>query len=319
MRRSTPTRLVLVAFILSVTAHASAQVGVGGQRPVVMLTGYWPPSNEMLRQFSANPVQNPDGWVGENWEGRGYDLYAFFPEFNPPDCNNCGRGMGDLEVDYQDTSQDFWFIADSLQPIAVITFSRGSINFSWELEMNQYNRDSWFRDYRVPLMPTPNPPDDSVPAGTLRLSELPVQEIVDAVNAANLGVNSFICFAGDGGGFLSEFAAYHGVWYQNIHDQPGHPAWCIAGGHVHVGSLIDWDIAERAAEITVRTVLDYVDTIVDLLGDINGDGFVGIEDFLLLLAAWGPCPAPPDDCPADLDGDGNVGITDFLILLGNWG
>ncbi len=174
MRRSTPTRLVLVAFILSVTAPASAQVGGAGQRPAVMLTGYWPPSNEMLRQFSANPVQNPEGWVGENWEGRGYDLYAFFPEFNPPDCNNCGRGMGDLEVDYQDTSQDFWFIADSLQPIAVITFSRGSINFSWELEMNQYNRDSWFRDYRVPLMPTPNPPDDSVPAGTLRLSELPV-------------------------------------------------------------------------------------------------------------------------------------------------
>ncbi len=137
--------------------------------------------------------------------------------------------------------------AEIRQPIAVITFSRGSINFSWELEMNQYNRDSWFRDYRVPLMPTPNPPDDSVPAGTLRLSELPVQEIVDAVNAANLGVNSFICFAGDGGGFLSEFAAYHGVWYQNIHDQPGHPAWCIAGGQLHVGSLIDWDIAERAA------------------------------------------------------------------------
>ncbi|MHC4804624.1 MAG: hypothetical protein ACYTFF_21335 [Planctomycetota bacterium] len=37
-----------------------------------------------------------------------------------------------------------------------------------------------------------------------------------------------------------------------------------------------------------------------------------------MLAAWGPCPAPPDPCPADLDGDGSVGITDFLILLANW-
>ncbi len=25
-------------------------------------------------------------------------------------------------------------------------------------------------------------------------------------------------------------------------------------------------------------------------GDINGDGTVGIVDFLQLLAAWGPCP-----------------------------
>ncbi|MHC4414016.1 MAG: S8 family serine peptidase [Planctomycetota bacterium] len=53
-------------------------------------------------------------------------------------------------------------------------------------------------------------------------------------------------------------------------------------------------------------------------GDINGDGTVGVSDLLLLLAAWGPCPDPPAECPADLDGDGTVGITDLLILLANW-
>ena len=47
----------------------------------IMITGYWPPTNEMVRHFSNNPVQNPGGWVGGNWEGRGYDIYAFFPEF----------------------------------------------------------------------------------------------------------------------------------------------------------------------------------------------------------------------------------------------
>ncbi|MHC4787350.1 MAG: DUF3466 family protein, partial [Planctomycetota bacterium] len=56
----------------------------------------------------------------------------------------------------------------------------------------------------------------------------------------------------------------------------------------------------------------------NLIGDINGDGEVGIADFLLLLAAWGPCPDPPDPCPADLDGDGTVSVNDFLILLANW-
>ncbi len=55
-------------------------------------------------------------------------------------------------------------------------------------------------------------------------------------------------------------------------------------------------------------------------GDLDGDGTVGILDFLALLGAWGPCPAPcSPSCLADLDGDCIVGITDFLILLGNWG
>ena len=49
--------------------------------------------------------------------------------------------------------------------------------------------------------------------------------------------------------------------------------------------------------------------------DLDGDGEVGIVDFLDLLGAWGPNPGHP----ADFDGDGLVGITDFLELLGNWG
>jgi hypothetical protein len=53
--------------------------------------------------------------------------------------------------------------------------------------------------------------------------------------------------------------------------------------------------------------------------DLDMDGMVGITDFLILLAAWGPCPDPPATCPADLDGSGDVGITDMLELLGVWG
>ncbi len=44
----------------------------------------------------------------------------------------------------------------------------------------------------------------------------------------------------------------------------------------------------------------------------DGDGNVGIVDFLAVLADWG------NPSPCDFDG-GGVGITDFLELLANWG
>ncbi len=235
--------------------------GDRADRPAILLTGYWPPSNEAIRRWSPSPTQNPQGWIGSDWEGRGYDVYSYFPEFNPANCNFCGKGSGDLEVDYQDTSADFWPIANGIEPIAVITFSRGFPDLSWELEMNQYNRSQWIDDYLSPFQPTPSPPDGSVPAGTLRLSALPVQDIVDAVNNANLGVNAYICYSGDGGGFLSEFIAYHGVWYQNLHPSPTDSSWCIAGGHVHVGGSISWSTARLAAEVSLRTLIGYVDAV----------------------------------------------------------
>ena len=46
--------------------------------------------------------------------------------------------------------------------------------------------------------------------------------------------------------------------------------------------------------------------------DFDGDGAVGITDFLFLLVEWGG-PA------GDLDGDCTTGITDFLQLLAAWG
>lgn len=55
------------------------------------------------------------------------------------------------------------------------------------------------------------------------------------------------------------------------------------------------------------------------LADINGNGVVDTQDWLALLQAWGPCPAPPDPCPADFDGNGEVDVRDFNYLLANWG
>lgn len=256
-------RAQIAAAIADQVLHPIISPQVVGTRPVILMTGFWPPSNEAVRRFSTNPAQNPAGWIGQNWEGRGYDVYSYFPEFTPPTCTSCGPGTGDLQVDYQDTSNDFWQIANALQPIAIITSSRTNASLSWELEMNSYNRATWTADYIVPTQPTPAPPDASQPVDFLRTSTLPVQDAVDNVLLSNLGLNAFICFSQSAGGFVSGFIAYLGMWYQDMHSSPSDPARCVAAGHVHIGPGVPWPTAQRAAEVTLRTVIHHVDATLD--------------------------------------------------------
>ncbi len=114
---------------------------------------------------------------------------------------------------------------------------------------------------------------------------------------------------------------------------PGSP--CIDAGHNWaIAGLADTDLDGNPRFVADPADFDPgcgIPAVVDMgayefqiggpfdirLGDINGDGVVGINDFLDLLADWGPCE--PGCCLADLDIDGDVGITDFLLLLGNWG
>ena len=103
----------------------------------------------------------------------------------------------------------------------------------------------------------------------------------------------------------------------------------IGGGGVLGRSLLGFgqDAAGEVYAMANGTGVPFGDTGVVLrivspvvIADLDGDGSVGITDFLILLGSWGPCDEPcPPSCPADIDGDCNVGIMDFLILLGNWG
>ena len=78
------------------------------------------------------------------------------------------------------------------------------------------------------------------------------------------------------------------------------------------GSFIDNDVPPMLAG---EASFDFTFQI-SVVGDLDGDGTVGILDLLALLSAWGPCEG---ECPADLDGDGAVGVLDLLTLLANWG
>ncbi len=52
----------------------------------------------------------------------------------------------------------------------------------------------------------------------------------------------------------------------------------------------------------------------DCDGNINGDGEVGVDEILGVVAAWGT-----DDADADVNDDGIVDTNDLLFVLAAWG
>lgn len=54
-----------------------------------------------------------------------------------------------------------------------------------------------------------------------------------------------------------------------------------------------------------------------LQGDLDGDGFVGINDLNIILANWNQT-VPPGNPAADVNADGFIGIADLNIILANW-
>ena len=290
------------------------QLQIDRDRTVILLTGYWPPSNEAIRPFSRSLLLNPEGWIGENWEDRGYNVVSYFPIFNPPDCSDCGQGSGDLEVDYQDTSNDFWNIVDTLSPVAIVTFSRGYIDYSWELEWKYFNLTTWSNDFTPPYLPTPNPPESDVPTNYIRYSSLPMDTIVAVIDSAGLGLTAYIDYTDGAGGYLSEFKGYHGVWYKAEMDSLDIP--CYLAGHVHVGGLIDWETAHEAAKVTLREVIKIADYYRKLPGDVNNDGVLSIMDLLVIVFhLLGTNEMTEEQLQiADLNFDQVITIEDVLLL-----
>lgn len=64
--------------------------------------------------------------------------------------------------------------------------------------------------------------------------------------------------------------------------------------------------------ITITLSQDFVPS------DLNGDGFVGIDDLNTVLVAWNLNVTPGDLSSGDANGDGYVGIGDLTAVLANW-
>ncbi len=48
-------------------------------------------------------------------------------------------------------------------------------------------------------------------------------------------------------------------------------------------------------------------------GDVSGDGVVGVDDILIVLANWGLGTG------GDADGDGATDVNDILLVISAWG
>ena len=57
---------------------------------------------------------------------------------------------------------------------------------------------------------------------------------------------------------------------------------------------------------------------MDVLGDLDGDGFVGGTDLQLVLSQWGDM-APFADPRGDCDMNGFIGGPDMQCVLNDWG
>jgi len=283
--------------------------------PIIMLTGYWPPTNEMIRRFSADPDHNPDGWVGDNWEGRGYNVYAYFPEFP----GGLGQGEGNFKVDYQDTSADWWYYVGELEPIAIICFGRAFNNHKWELEGGARNQqmNNWIDDYTAPFKPNFGLPIVEEPPDFDRFSTLPIQETMDALTAAGILVEP-ITSTLDSSAFLCNFIGYHACWYHDLHADPMDPAWNISAGHIHVGYAMSLDTAIWATEITLRSLTDHLDGVICINdGDVNNDGYLTAADAQTAfgIALGSHAPTPLEECAADCNGDGFVTAADAQTIF----
>ena len=73
-----------------------------------------------------------------------------------------------------------------------------------------------------------------------------------------------------------------------------------------------WRPGPQGDQIDVGVMAPTPDCTGDCPGDLNGDGLVGVNDVLDLIAAWGG----PD---GDIDGDGSTNVNDLLQLIELYG
>ncbi|HEY8279513.1 MAG TPA: hypothetical protein VIH99_07820 [Bdellovibrionota bacterium] len=236
-------------FLLSLLSFSLFSLFASAATKNVLVTGYWPPTNEMLRELSPKEGAN---WKGKNWRGMGYDVYAYFPENTGQD----GIGVGDFRVDFASVYNDFMKYTGELKPVAILSFGRGT--GPWELERSfPAHFTEMFRSGKIPsLVGTqvlyPIPP--SLGLAHDRWSSLPLEKMRVAVGSlGDRGLSPRIDYTGGAGDFLCGFLGYLETWYHDQHDDLADPAYNQAAGFIHVNG--DLPKAKASMEASLEALL----------------------------------------------------------------
>ena len=81
-------------------------------------------------------------------------------------------------------------------------------------------------------------------------------------------------------------------------------------------NLSDEDITGATTSVLTINLLGEVTGLLE--GDLNGDGFVGVDDLNIVLVNWNQNVTPGDLSMGDPTGEGFVGVDDLNIVLVNW-
>ena len=76
----------------------------------------------------------------------------------------------------------------------------------------------------------------------------------------------------------------------------------------------------RSLNEAAATVARFRPTMVPVVCpfDLDDDGIVGVQDLVLVILNWGPCPPDPDACTGDTNRDGIVDVTDLTDVILHW-
>ncbi len=87
----------------------------------------------------------------------------------------------------------------------------------------------------------------------------------------------------------------------------------------NLGNAGGWSDGDTNADGVIdATDIAFIQGIVGVVGDLDGDGFVGIADLNIVLGNWNQNVTAGDPSVGDPSGDGFVGIEDLNTVLGNW-
>ena len=105
------------------------------------------------------------------------------------------------------------------------------------------------------------------------------------------------------------------MWYHQTNIDSELP--CLSGGHIHVGGQLSTRVAKDAAELTIETLINHLNSMMFDIGDINNDSMLNIQDLIILIGfiLEIELPSDVDFMLSDINQENNLNIQDLVLLI----